>query len=200
MYERFALLLKENNLTAYRVAKETNISQTTFSEWKNGRSNPKLDKMQLIADYFHVTLDWLMGNTDERQPIAQNKKDRSQAIGNQIKKYRKARHMTLLDLSKLVNLSESTLQRYESGLIHNISTDVIENFATALNIPVTVLLSYENENSNGYYTNDDVAEYAEQLRTNSDMRLLFDVAKDISKEDLTLVVNIIKDLKERDKR
>ena len=119
-------------------------------------------------------------------------------IGKQIKKYRKQKNMTLSDLSKLVNLSESSIQRYENGKIASISMNVIENFAQALNVPATVLLNWENENE-GYYTNADVAKYAEELRQNSDMRLLFDVAQDISKEDLELIVNIIKDLKKRSK-
>ena len=61
MYERFALLLAENNVTPYRVSKDTGIATATLSDWKNGRSTPKNDKLQKIADYFNVSLDWLTG-------------------------------------------------------------------------------------------------------------------------------------------
>lgn len=60
MYEVFEQLLQKYGVTTYKVAKETGISQTTFSNWKSGRSNPKIDAMQKIADYFGVTLDYLM--------------------------------------------------------------------------------------------------------------------------------------------
>ncbi|AZK44803.1 helix-turn-helix domain-containing protein [Paenibacillus lentus] len=60
MYETFAKLLKERNVTAYKVAKETGIAQSTLSDWKNGRSTPKLDKLQKIADYFSVSLEFLL--------------------------------------------------------------------------------------------------------------------------------------------
>lgn len=66
MYERFALLLAENNVTPYRVSKDTGIATATLSDWKNGRSTPKNDKLQKIADYFNVSLDWLTGNSDYR--------------------------------------------------------------------------------------------------------------------------------------
>lgn len=66
MYERFMQLLQENGLTAYRVSKETGVTQTTLSDWKNGRATPKTVTLQKIADYFNVSLDWLTGNSEYR--------------------------------------------------------------------------------------------------------------------------------------
>lgn len=56
MYEIFESLLKANKCRAVDVAKATGISQTVFSEWKKGKSNPKIDKLQKIADFFGVGL------------------------------------------------------------------------------------------------------------------------------------------------
>ena len=50
----------------------------------------------------------------------------------------------------------------------------------------------------GYYTDPEVAEYAEELRTNPQYRLLFDASKDLSKEDIDFVVNMIEQLKARE--
>ena len=58
MYEKFSKLLHDYGVSAYKVSKETGISQTTFSDWKKGKSQPKVDKLQKIADYFHVPLDY----------------------------------------------------------------------------------------------------------------------------------------------
>ena len=52
MYEKFEALLKEHNTTAYQVAKATGISNSTFSLWKSGRSEPKVATIQAIANYF----------------------------------------------------------------------------------------------------------------------------------------------------
>lgn len=69
MYEIFEKLLQEKGITSYKVAKATGISQTTFSDWKRGRSTPKTDNMQKIADYLGVTLDYLnTGVNAEPQP------------------------------------------------------------------------------------------------------------------------------------
>ena len=61
-YRIFDELLKAHNTTVYRVSKETRISASTFTDWKNGRSVPKADKMKRIADFFGVSLDYLLGS------------------------------------------------------------------------------------------------------------------------------------------
>ena len=61
MYERFMQLLQKHEITAYRVSKETGVTQTTLSDWKTGRAIPRVATLQKIADYFNVSLDWLMG-------------------------------------------------------------------------------------------------------------------------------------------
>jgi transcriptional regulator with XRE-family HTH domain len=38
----------------YRVSKATGISATTFTDWKNGRSMPKADKLKRVADHFDI--------------------------------------------------------------------------------------------------------------------------------------------------
>ncbi len=60
MYEIFEQLCKEKGVTAYRVCKETGITTATISNWKAGRYTPKQEKMQKIADYFGVSVDYLM--------------------------------------------------------------------------------------------------------------------------------------------
>lgn len=60
MYEIFSKLLQKYGVTPYKVSKETGVSQSTLSDWKRGLSTPKLDKLQKIADYFGVTVDYLM--------------------------------------------------------------------------------------------------------------------------------------------
>lgn len=60
MYEIFEQLLQRYGISSYKVSKETGIAQSVFSSWKNGISTPKNDKMKKIADYFGVTVDYLM--------------------------------------------------------------------------------------------------------------------------------------------
>lgn len=60
MYSIFEELLQKYGVSAYKVSKDTGIAQSVFSSWKNGVSTPKQDKMQIIADYFNVSIEYLM--------------------------------------------------------------------------------------------------------------------------------------------
>lgn len=60
MYDIFERLLNERGITAYRVAKETGVTTATLTNWKKGNYTPKQDKLQKIADYFGVTIEYLM--------------------------------------------------------------------------------------------------------------------------------------------
>lgn len=60
MYQRFEELLRNKNVTAYRISKETGIPPSTFSDWKTGKSKPKVDKLKKIADYFNVTIEYFL--------------------------------------------------------------------------------------------------------------------------------------------
>lgn len=58
LYEKYAKLKKMRGVTDYRVAKETQITRSTFTEWKSGRSIPKPPKIQKIANYFNVPIGY----------------------------------------------------------------------------------------------------------------------------------------------
>lgn len=68
MYRIFEELCELKGVTPYRVCKETGLTTATISNWKAGRYTPKQDKLQKIADYFGVTIEYLMtGKKDEVQ-------------------------------------------------------------------------------------------------------------------------------------
>jgi len=66
MYEIFAKLLKERGVRVTEVAKATGIRDGVFSDWKTGRTSPKMDKLQKIAEYFGVSVDYLLNGTESK--------------------------------------------------------------------------------------------------------------------------------------
>lgn len=64
-YDRIFDIMKEKELTAYRVSKDTGISQASLADWRKGRSKPKIDKLQKLSEYFGVSISYLTGESDE---------------------------------------------------------------------------------------------------------------------------------------
>ncbi|MFQ9509533.1 MAG: helix-turn-helix domain-containing protein [Lachnospiraceae bacterium] len=69
MYSVFEQLLQKFGVTAYKVSKETGVTQASLSTWKSGKSTPSSETLQKIANYFGVTIDYLMTGEE-----AENKK------------------------------------------------------------------------------------------------------------------------------
>ncbi|MGN0423556.1 MAG: helix-turn-helix domain-containing protein [Lachnospiraceae bacterium] len=60
MYKKYVELRDKNGVTDYRVSSDTGITKSTFSDWKSGRSEPKLEKLKIIADYFSVPIEYFL--------------------------------------------------------------------------------------------------------------------------------------------
>lgn len=62
-YERLRQIMAERNITWYRIVKDGIVSDCNLSVWKNG-TEPYLETVIDIADYFKLTLDQLVGRED----------------------------------------------------------------------------------------------------------------------------------------
>ena len=60
MYNKIEKAMRETGVSSYQVSKDTGIAQSSLSDWKTGRSNPKLDKLKILADYFDVPIEYFL--------------------------------------------------------------------------------------------------------------------------------------------
>lgn len=67
MYEKYAKLRDEKGVTDYKVAMETGVTKSTFTDWKKGRSKPKFDKLLAIAKYFDVSVEYFADDEQEEK-------------------------------------------------------------------------------------------------------------------------------------
>lgn len=63
--ERIQYLRKRNNKTRANIAKVVNVSSTTIYRWEKGLRSPKITYAIKLADYFCVSLDYLLGLKNE---------------------------------------------------------------------------------------------------------------------------------------
>ena len=52
-------------MSQQRLAIELSVSQNTISRYENGERKPGIDELIQIADYFHVSLDYLLERSDQ---------------------------------------------------------------------------------------------------------------------------------------
>lgn len=61
---RFDLLCKERKITHYRVSKDLHFDKSYVTRWIKKNYLPSLEFLEMISDYFKVSLDYLLGRTD----------------------------------------------------------------------------------------------------------------------------------------
>ena len=105
-------MLKEKGVTPYQVSKATGVAQSSLSDWKNGRSKPKYEKMLAIADYFGVSVDYLLGNEPKEKTPAEADvtfDDFTYAM------YGEAKELTDEDKNMLLEMARMLKKRQQEG-------------------------------------------------------------------------------------
>lgn len=69
--ERLKQLRRKRGITQIQFAQDFNISKGTIGMWETGRREPDFETATRIADYFHVSMDHLLGR-DEKKPAPEN--------------------------------------------------------------------------------------------------------------------------------
>ncbi len=123
MYEIYCKLRDRKGVKDADVAKATGITKSTFSDWKNGRSKPKDEKLLKIAEYFEVTLDYLRTGEEPSQPDGYYINDETAQVAQEIFENKELR--ALFDVQrgmapedlKALHQMALALKRKESGNI-----------------------------------------------------------------------------------
>ena len=70
--EGFASKLKKarenTGFTQREVSKETRIPQSTIANYETGRTQPDIENIGILADFYEVSVDWLFGTKEKKSP------------------------------------------------------------------------------------------------------------------------------------
>jgi transcriptional regulator with XRE-family HTH domain len=66
--ERLGNLREEKRLSQTALGAELNIPRTTISSWEQGMRTPELKMILVLSNYFSVSIDYLIGKTDIKNP------------------------------------------------------------------------------------------------------------------------------------
>ena len=62
--QRLTCVMQSRNISAYKLSKDTGISDRLIGYWKNGDKLPVSDNLLKLAEYLDVSTDYLLGRTD----------------------------------------------------------------------------------------------------------------------------------------
>lgn len=109
---------------------------------------------------------------------------------------RKSKGISQKELANYIDVSPSLVGMYEQGR-RKPSFEILEAIADYFNINIDTLYG-KDEIETPYYLDPVVSEYAQAVKDNPNLKLLFDASKDMSKDDIDFVINTIEMLKKRE--
>ena len=74
----FRNIREQKKIKQHDVANALGISRTAYSNYENGKRNPDIETLKRIAEYFNVSIDYLLNhipNVDDKQLILLTKKE-----------------------------------------------------------------------------------------------------------------------------
>lgn len=104
---------------------------------------------------------------------------------------------TRIQVAKDIGVSYTTFTSWIKGTNYP-RIDKIELLANYFRVNKADLIENKYSENEQYYSDPYVSEYAQAIKDNPDLRLLFDASKDMSKDDINFVINTIEMLKKRE--
>ncbi len=112
---RLFSLREYKDLTQEEMAGILGVHRVNVSNWENGKEIIPLEKLNLYANYFHVSFDYILGISDVKDSNVKNIDLDKKVIGQNLLQFRKKVHITQEELAKKLNTTHSTISAYESG-------------------------------------------------------------------------------------
>ena len=140
--ELFAKNLKkymdENGKTQREIADIVGVSAATVSEWLSCKKYPRIDKIEILANYFGILKSDLIEehtSSSLATPVE---------IGQLIKEARIKKGLSRKDLAEQAEISENAIAKWEKGTNYNMAPIKIRQIASILNLNPLELLGFKD--------------------------------------------------------
>lgn len=134
--------LRENKgMNQREFAADFGVSAGTIGMWESGAREPKtLEDLQRIADYFGVSVDYLLGREDNKiAPAPKSERQSSDDTFVRIRRTREQRGIKQKDFALSIGIAANTLSQYETGK-RQPDPETLKLIASGLDVTVDELL------------------------------------------------------------
>lgn len=143
------------------ICKDLGFKYTTFTSWYNGDFYPRIDKIEMLSNYFNIEKSDLI---EEHNNSSSQFDKHFKKCGERLVELRVNSGLTIEELSQKTNISTILLERYEEGIVSKIKQSTISNLADFYNVNPVWLMGYdvpmEKPNENDININTDKCIYA----------------------------------------
>ena len=111
---RLSNLRIDNDLKQKDIADKLGVERSTYAMWEIGKSDFPILTANELANYYKVSIDYLLGMSDIKFETERNEIDFN-LMRKRLKKLRKNKGISQLELGDKVGFSQKTYSNYEVG-------------------------------------------------------------------------------------
>lgn len=137
-FKRLKDIREDNDINQEQISKILGVNRSTYSLWELGINIIPLRNLCDYADHFNITIDYVLGLTNNKKIEIINKGLDLNILGNNLKSVRLKNNLSQENISNILNVSQACITRYEKGLIC-ISTSNLYKFSKEFNISLSQL-------------------------------------------------------------
>lgn len=127
-------LRKKKAYTQKEVAGYLNLTRATYGHYETGHAEPSTAIIQKLADFFNVSVDYLLGRTGNQT--------KAPLLGERLKAARKAKGLTLEDVAGNLRIKKQAYHAYEENLSVP-DANVLASIAELFSVSTDSLLGLE---------------------------------------------------------
>lgn len=115
MFDKLKELRDYEAKTQKETAEILNVTRATYAGWECGKDIIPLMKLNDLANFYQVTLDYLVGLQESPKKRTETIEIDPKAISDNIKMIRLSHHLTQKELGSIINTSQANIHKYENG-------------------------------------------------------------------------------------
>ena len=115
-FERLKERRSYEGYTQQNVADILHVKRATYAGWETGKDIMPLRQLYKIANSYQLSLDYLTGLSDDDSKMKSKSKTIDvQKVSENLKNFRKKKHLTQQQVAKALQTTQSNIHKYETG-------------------------------------------------------------------------------------
>jgi hypothetical protein len=188
-------LVFESGKKQSEIAKAIVVSPQTFNTWTQGIAIPRMDKIQLLADYFRVKKSALIEkhySASESENIGFNETQRS--FAKNLNQLLSSNNKTQLELANFIGVSNTAVNKWTKGC-NTPRMDKIDLICSFFHIQRKDLFAGAADKQ-ACDNNAEINKVSQAILDNTDLRALLYTAMNLTPKQLKIAIEVLKQFKE----
>lgn len=116
-FQKLKDIREDCDLNQERISEILGVPRSTYSMWELGISIIPLKSLCAYADYFNVSIDYVLGLTNIKNNKNLIKGFDIQILANNLRTFRKKNNLSQENVADMLNVTQSCIVKYEKGRV-----------------------------------------------------------------------------------